>query len=219
MLFRSGKYAPNEHETITGALARPRAEGLPILVKMMQRYYFPELTEAQVEEVLARGGDRFWSAFVPRRFDREYLQGWILDGVISMETGKHHLAMTEAEADAALPAREIENTMSWLQATRRLVEGSGIKFLVGLIPVADMDPDFAEFWKPWPRYYAYTLGRAAAHRAMATALSRSGIHFVDLADDLKGVRGSYRKTDLHWTERGHEVVADRMAREVLALRR
>jgi hypothetical protein len=216
---KGGKYAPNEHEAITEALAKPRAEGLPLLVKLMHRYYFPELPEAKVEEVLARGGDRFWSAFAPRRFDREYLQGWILDGVISMETGRQQLAMTAAEADAAMSPREIENTMSWLKATKRLVEANGAKFLVGLIPVADMDPDFVEFWKPWPRYYAYTLARAAAHRAMASALSRSDIQFVDLAQDLNGVRGSYRKTDLHWTERGHEVVADRMTREVLALRR
>ncbi len=216
---KGGKYAPNEHEVITEALAKPREQGLPILAKLMQRYYFPDLPEATVEEVLARGGDRFWSEFKPRRFDREYLQGWILDGVISMETGTAKLPMTEAEADTAIPPREIERTVGWLAATKRLVEQGGAKFLVGVIPVGDMDPNFVEFWKPWPRYYAYTLGRGAAHRAMVAALAKTDIHFVDLAQDLRGVRGTYRKTDLHWTERGHEVVADRMAKEVMALRR
>ena len=52
---QGGKYAPNEHETITNALAKPRSEGLPVLAKMMQRYYFPNLSEAAVEEVLGCG--------------------------------------------------------------------------------------------------------------------------------------------------------------------
>ena len=82
-----------------------------------------------------------------------------------------------------------------------------------------MDPDFADFWQPWPRYYSYMLARAAMHTAMVAALAKSNISFVDLAQDLKGVRGSYRKTDLHWTEAGHEVVAARLAKEVMALRR
>jgi hypothetical protein len=216
---KGGKYAPNEHEIITEALARPRAEGLPMLVKLMHGYYFPQLPESRIEEVLARGGDRFWAEFKPRRFDREYLQGWILDGLISMETGTQKLAMTEADADASIPGIEIESTVSWLAATKRLVESHGASFLVGVIPVGTVDPDFVEFWQPWPRFFSYTLGRAAAHKAMVAALAKSDIHFVDLTQDLRGVRGTYRKTDLHWTERGHEVVADRMAREVMALQR
>ncbi len=214
-----GKYAPNEHQVITEALSKPRAEGLPILVKLMHQYYFPELPEATIEEVLARGGDRFWEEFRPRRFDREYLQGWILDGVISMETSSSKLAMTPEDAAAAIPANEIKATMSWLTATDRLLKAHGVKFLVAAIPVGTMDPAFAEFWKPWPRYYSYTLTRAAYHEAMVAALAKSGIPFVDLADDLRGVRGTYRKTDLHWTEEGHEVVAARLAKEVMALRR
>ena len=215
---KGGKYAPNEHEIITQALARPRAEGLPILVKLMHQYYFPELPEKTIEEILARGGDRFWSEFRPRRFDREYLQGWILDGLIAMETGTAQVALTQDEADAAVSPDEIKATMSWLEATDRLVKAHGVKFLVAVIPVGTMDPDFAAFWKPWPRYYSYTLGRAALHTAMVAALAKSDIPFVDLAQDLKGVRGTYRKTDLHWTEEGHEVVAARLAREVMALR-
>lgn len=216
---KGGKYAPNEHEVITEALAKPREQGLPILVKMMHRYYFPDLPAATIEEVLARGGDRFWSEFKPRRFDREYLQGWILDGIISMETGTAKLAMSPAEADAAVSADEIRATMSWLEATERLTKAHGVKLLIAVAPVGTVDPDFMDFWKPWPRYSSYTLGRAAIHRAMVAALARSDIPFVDLAQDLDGVRGTYRKTDLHWTEEGHEVVAARLARELMALRR
>ncbi len=216
---QGGKYAPNEHAIITEALARPRAEGLPMLAKLMHQYYFPALPESTIEEILARGGERFWEEFKPRRFDREYLQGWIIDGLISMETSTAKLPLTSAEADATVSGSEIEATMSWLAATDALVKAHGVKFLIAVIPVGTMDPDFADFWKPWPRYYAYTRHRAAIHRAMVAALVKSDIHFVDLARDLDGVRGTYRKTDLHWTEEGHEVVAARLAKELMALAR
>ena len=215
---KGGKYAPNEHAIITQALARPSVEGLPILARLMHQYYFPELPEKTIAEILARGGDRFWSAFRPRRFDREYLQGWILDGLIAMETSTSKIPATPEEAAAAVPPGEIKTTMSWLAATNALVKAHGVKLLVAVIPVGTMDPDFVDFWKPWPRYYSYTLGRAAMHSAMVAALAKSGIHFVDLAEDLNGVRGTYRKTDLHWTEEGHEIVAARLAKEVMALR-
>lgn len=216
---KGGKYAPNEHEVITAALAKPFAEGLPPLVKMMHQYYFPDLPEARIAEILSRGGDRFWQEFKPRRFDREYLQGWFLDGLISMETDTHPVPLTPEAADAAISPDEIKATMSWLDATHRLVKSQGVKFLVAVIPVGTTDADFVDFWKPWPRFYSYTLGRAAAHKAMIAALAKSDIPFIDLADDLQGERGTYRKSDLHWTEHGHEVVAARLAREVNALRR
>jgi hypothetical protein len=38
------------------------------------------------------------------------------------------------------------------------------------------------------------------------------------SEALEGVRGTYRKSDLHWTERGHEVVAERLAQALLSLR-
>jgi hypothetical protein len=215
---QGGKYAPNEHEVITGALARPRVEGMPILVNLMHQYYFPSVPEATIREILERGGDRFWEEFKPRRFDREYLQGWILDGLISMEIDTAKFPTTPAEADATIPPDQIKATMSWLEATDRLAKAHGVKLIVAMIPVGTMDPSFAEFWKPWPRYYSYTLNRAAGHSAMVAALARSNIRYVDLADDLNGVPGTYRKTDLHWTEQGHEVVAARLARELMALR-
>jgi hypothetical protein len=216
---QGGTYAPNEREVIAEALNKPRAEGLILLVQLMHRYYFPQMEPRVIEEVLARGGERFWSEFVPRRFDREYLQGWILKGLISMETGRQKLAMTPAEAAATVSAEEITATMSWLAATDRLVRSRGVKFLVAVVPVGTTDPDFMEFWRPWPRFSSYTLGRAAVHSAMVAALAKTDIRFVDLQQDLQGVRGTYRKTDLHWTEHGHEVVAARLAKEVLALRR
>lgn len=216
---QGGVYVPSEREIIADALARPRAEGLPLLVDLMHRHYFPKFERRTVEEILARGGDRFWSEFAPRRFDREYLQGWILQGLISLETSTQVLALTQADADTAVATADIAATMSWLTATEQMLRARGVKLLVGVIPVGTTDPDFVEFWKPWPRYFSYTLGRAAIHKAMVAALAKSDIRFVDLHQDLQGVAGTYRKTDLHWTERGHEVVAERMAKELIALRR
>ncbi len=216
---QGGSYVPNEREIIAEALDKPRAEGLAVLVRLMHQHYFPQLEPRVIEEILGRGGERFWSEFVPRRFDREYLQGWILKGLISMETSPQKFSMTPAEAAAAVSADEIKATMSWLTATDRLVRSHGVKFLVAVIPVGTTDPDFMDFWQPWPRYSSYTLGRAAIHAAMVAALAKTDIRFIDLQQDLQGVRGAYRKTDLHWTEHGHEVVAARLAKEVLALRR
>jgi hypothetical protein len=215
---KGGTYAPNEHKVITAALAKPVAEGMPLLVKLMHQYYFPDLPEAKIEEILSRGGERFWQEFKPRRFDREYLQGWFIKGLISMETSTQPFPLTPEAADATVSQDEIKATMSWLVATDRLLKTHGVKFLVAVIPVGTMDADFVNFWKPWPRFYSYTLVRAAVHKAMIAALAKSDIPFVDLADDLKGERGTYRKTDLHWTEKGHEVVAARLAKEVEALR-
>jgi hypothetical protein len=135
-----------------------------------------------------------------------------------METSRQKLPMTPADAAAAVSDDEIKATMSWLLATDKLVRSHGVKFVVAVIPVGTVDPDFVDFWKPWPRYYSYTLGRAAIHDAMVAALAKTAIRFVDLRQDLEGVRGTYRKTDLHWTERGHEAVAERLTKEVIALR-
>ena len=54
---------------------------------------------------------------------------------------------------------------------------------------------------------------------MAAALARTTIPFVDLTANLQGINGTYRKTDMHWTEAGHEVVAARLAEEIDKLRR
>jgi len=216
---QGGKYAPDEQAIIADALRQPPAQGLPILAKLMHRHYFPELEENRIAEILGRGGDRFWSEFRPRRFDREHLQGWILDGLIALEVSTKNLPMSPAEADATVAPGPIDATLSWLAATDRLVRSSGAKFLVALIPPADGDPDFVEFLRPWPRFFSYTLERGALHRAMAAAMAKTAIPFVDLQHDLRGVRGSYRKTDLHWTELGHEVVAERLARVVRELKR
>lgn len=214
-----GKYVPGESELIAAALRLPPAERLSRLARHMKEHYFPQLEERTIREVLSRGSERFWSEYEPRRFDREYLQGWVLQGLISWETSDRRLSMTAAGAAAEIPASEIEATLTWIAAAERLARSRGVKFLVALIPVGTVDPDFAAYWQPWPRYYAFTLLADARHKAMAAALARTAIPFIDLTRDLQGATGTYRKTDMHWTEAGHEVVAARLAEEIARLRR
>jgi len=60
--------------------------------------------------------------------------------------------------------------------------------------------------------------REASHRALRKELEAKGVPTIDLQDDLKGVRGSYRVSDGHWTEYGTEIAAKRIAAELLKLR-
>jgi hypothetical protein len=50
-------------------------------------------------------------------------------------------------------------------------------------------------------------------------LRQTAVPFFDLREDLGGVPGTYRLTDGHWTERGTEIVAGRVSRELMKLRR
>lgn len=213
-----GKYVPGESNLIAEALRLPRAERVARLAAHMKEHYFPELAGEAINEILSRADERFWSEYQPRRFDREYLQGWVLQGLISWEASARKLPKTPAEAAAEIAGSEIDATLTWIAAAEELARSRGVKFLVALIPVGTVDPDFVAYWQPWPRYYAFTLLADARHKAMAVAMARTTIPFVDLTDDLQGMRGTYRKTDMHWTEAGHEVVAARLAAELTRLR-
>lgn len=198
---------PAEQQAVNAALARPLAEGAPVLAELMQRRYFPRLERKVVEEIVGRGGERFWSAFGPRLVDREFLPVAILRQMIALETGAANVV------PAASP--EVEAALSWLAASARLAKTHHLPFTVALAPVATVDPDFADFWQPWPHYNLYNRLRDGHHKALAAALARAGIPHVDLRQDLLGVRDAFRKTDMHWTERGSEIVAARLAAEAL----
>ena len=112
----------------------------------------------------------------------------------------------------------VGETLSWLQAMNRVVSSSGKRLLVALIPVGTVDPDYVEFWRPWPRYASYSLSADARHRRLAAALRQNGLQAVDLREVLDGVRGTYRLTDGHWTDRGTQLSAERIADELLSVR-
>jgi len=86
--------------------------------------------------------------------------------------------------------------------------------VVFLIPMGDTDPLRKRFWEPWPAYRSFALYQNARHAELSRQLKRSHVHFIDLWETLEGVPGSYRKTDSHWTEKGHQLVADRVVPEI-----
>ena len=201
---------PSDQAAVDAALARPRAEGVPLLAELMHRRFFPQLDRAVIEEIVGRGGERFWAQFQPRDTDREVLPVATLRQMIASETGR-------APAVAA-GAPEIGATLSWLAASHALAQRHRLPLLVALAPVATVDPAFTAFWQPWPHYNRYNVLRDRHHDALAMALVQKDIPFLDLKRDLAGVRDSFRKTDMHWTERGCEIVAARLAAAAASLR-
>ena len=139
--------------------------------------------------------------------------------MISWEASARKLPKTPAEATAEIASTEIDATLTRIAAADQLARSRGVKFLVALITVGTVDPDFVANWQPWPRYYAFTLLADARHKAMAAAMARTTIPFVDLTADLQGIKGTYPKTYMHWTEAGHEVVAALIAVLILKITR
>lgn len=217
-LARGNKPIPNEFDTLNDILKKPRAERPALLAQHLKTYYYPQKDIETMREILARGGDHFWDAFEDHGVDREYLMGWMIASMIDVETGSWKTARDAKEADRMVDPREIETTMSWLTGAKKLVEAAGVKFMVALAPTASLDPRYVEFWKPWPRYFAWNIQREASQRRLAAALRQHGIEPVDLSDDLKGVSGSYRLTDGHWTLLGTDIAAQRLEDELLKMR-
>lgn len=196
----------------------PRAERVDAMVRFVKTYYYPEKDERVIREILARGGDRFWDAFERRNLDQEYLQGWWMASMVDWETGTWPTPLTKEEFDRSVRQEEIDSTLSWLVGARDLARERSVKFMVALAPVPVVDPTYAEFWSPWPRYRSYPMLREASHRALRKELEAKGVTTVDLQDDFAGVRDTYRISDGHWTELGTDIAAKRLAAELIKLR-
>jgi hypothetical protein len=197
----------------------PPEERLDRVTQHLRQHYFPQLGEETIREILARGGDRFWSAFDRSGPDREYLAGWLVSGMVDWETGTWKMPRDAEEADRLYGTEMVDETLSWLVAADRLAKENGVQLVVALIPVGTADPAYVDFWRPWPKYFSTSLSADARHRRLAVKLRQTAVPFFDLRDDLGGVPGTYRLADGHWTERGTEIAAARVARELTKLRR
>jgi hypothetical protein len=109
---------------------------------------------------------------------------------------------------------QVEATFSWIEATSRLLRQRGVPLVVFLAPVGSVDPDYADFWKPWPRIYSYNYICDEWHSQLAARLAKAGMRYVDLRESLANVPGTYRKLDGHWSQKGEAIVADRVAVEL-----
>jgi hypothetical protein len=215
---RNNKIIDGEFAQLNEWLKLPADQRLDRIVQHLQRNYRPELSEEAIREILSRGGDRFWTAFARPHPDQEFLAGWLLSGMIDWETGSWTMPRTAEEADRLDGTRMVDETLSWLVAADRLAKENGVQLVVALIPVGTVDPAYVDFWRLWPKYFSTSLSADARHRRLVVKLRQTAVPFFDLRDDLSGVPGTYRLTDGHWTERGTEIVADRISRELLKMR-
>ncbi|MFO1161127.1 MAG: SGNH/GDSL hydrolase family protein [Reyranellaceae bacterium] len=217
-LGRGNRAIPDEFALLNEWARKPPAERLDYFVRHIRTHYYPNVDEATIRGILSRGGDRLWTAFRPRPADREFVQGWLLGSMVDWETGTWEVPRTAEEADQR-SAPMVEETLSWLLGANELAKNMGARLVVALAPSGVVDPDYVEFWRPWPRYFSYNLSSDARHRRLAGELHRRGLSVVDLRDSLNGVAGTYRLTDGHWTEKGTDIVAQRLSSELMDLRK
>ncbi|HKU93983.1 MAG TPA: hypothetical protein VJR58_01850, partial [Vineibacter sp.] len=217
---RGNKPIPDEFDTLNAIVKRPLAERLGLLVEHYRKYYYPDISREALQEVLGRGGAAFWAHFERNDAQREFLAGWLLANVISLEIVPTNWPVPRdmAEAEHMVDPSEIDATASWLVGGDKLAAARGVKFLLAVAPMASVDPDYAAYWKPWPRFYSQNLHREASRQALLAELARRGLHPINLAEELEGVRGSYRLSDSHWSELGTEIVAKRVATKLLKTR-
>ena len=216
---RGNKMIDGEFARLNEWLELPADERLDRVAQHIKRHYYPQLSEEAIREILSRGNGRFWTAFGKPGPDREFLAGWLLYGMIDWETGTWTVPGNAEEADRLEGTSMVDETLSWLVAADRLAKENGVQLAVALIPVGTVDPAYVDFWRPWPKYFSTSLSADARHRRLAVKLRQTAVPFFDLRDDLGGVPGTYRLTDGHWTERGTEIVAGRVARELTKMRR
>jgi hypothetical protein len=205
---------PGEEATLYEIVHGPPVERLPRLVAHVRKHYFPALTEAQITEILSRGGNRYWEDLENQEGEHELLLGWTLANLIVWEAGTFGVAANRQEAARLRLGGEIEATLSWIVAADRLAQEAHIPLKTYLIPVASLDPDYAEFWKPWPRAFVWNYVCEDREFELAAALRTASIPFVNLREALEGVRGTYRKRDGHWTKKGEAIAADRIAQDL-----
>lgn len=216
---RKSAVVDGEFARLNEWISLPADERLDRIVRHLKQDHYPRLSEEAIREILSRGGGRFWTAFDKPAPDREFLAGWLLSGMIDWETGDWKMPRDAEEADRLDGTPMVDETLSWLVATDRLAKEHGVQLVVMLIPVGTVDPAYVDFWRPWPKYFSTALSADARHRRLAVKLRQTTVPFFDLRDDLGGVPGTYRLTDGHWTERGTEIVAGRVARELMKMRR
>ena len=182
-LGRNNREVPGENELLAEWAATPTPELTARVARHMQQYYYPKLSEETIREILARGGEPMRLALAQRKADHQTVAGWLLAGVIDWETGTWSMPKDAQEAERMIDPKVVDDTLGWLVAAEELAKAHGVKLFVALAPVGIGDPEYVEFWKPWPQYFSYTLvgrcppqttgGGAAPARHAGHRLARS----------------------------------------------
>lgn len=220
-MLATNKQLPQEFQTLEKIARLPPAERTAALARHVKRYYHPELGEQQIAEIFSRDDDAFWRAYASGKADDESLQGWLLNLMTKAEFEKsRYFEVTTRELAAGLVKdADIQATLSWLAAMDRAARERGVPLVLFIVPPGSVDPDYVDYWKPWPRFYAFNVIADYRQERLIEALSRTSIRYVDLRKDFEGVRGAYRRSDAHWTDKGVEIAANRVFQELRRLER
>jgi hypothetical protein len=208
---------PNEEVMLDAALNASPDERLERIVAHLKKYNYPHLPEPRIAEILSRGDNRFWLAATSSEGEQEFLMGWALDILINWESKDFDVAKNRQDAARLAGGGEVAASLSWVEAADRVARAQGVPLLVFLAPVGFVDPEYDEFWKPWPRAYSWNYICDERQSRLAAALGKTKIRFVDLREDLAGIPGTYRKLDGHWSQKGEAIVAGRVRRELQSL--
>lgn len=218
-LFGAGTQAPpDEAEQLFAIVSGPREQRQQRLVAYVRKWLPPKSSDEQVAEILGRGNGAYLDIAEPAGTgDQEYLLDWMLRILMNWETGAILGPRNEAEIREMAGRGYIPATLSWLTAMNREAQAQGVPILFFAIPVGSVDPDYARFWESWPLTDTWNRFCAELHRQLVDAAVRERLPLIDLGPDLAGIPGTYRKLDGHWTQRGEDLVADRVARELARL--
>lgn len=217
--FRSRSTAPaNDEAMLFAAVTAPPEDRLKRIVSYVKTYHYPAVPEAQLAEILSRGDNRYFNIALPNDGpEQEYLLDWMFGTLMSWEARDFEVPKSRQDVERLMGLRQVDATFSWIEATAQLLKKRGVPLIVFLAPMGSVDPDYAEFWKPWPRAYSWNYICDVWQTRLADALSKAGIRHVDLRQDLNDVPGTYRKLDGHWSKKGLAIVADRVDRELKPL--
>jgi hypothetical protein len=208
---------PGEEARLYQMRQGSRAVALKQLSAYMKEYYQPHLSVGQIKEVLSRADDRLWRNLEKQESDSEFLMGWTLDNILTWEAGTFPVPTSQPEAHAVTPDSIIDATLSWISAIERVASSHGVRSKVFAIPVGSVDPEYVDFWRPWPRSFAWNRICDDREERLVSAAAQAGIELVRLREVLAGEPGTYRKRDGHWTEKGQAIAARRIALELKKL--
>ena len=165
---------PDEEARLRDISHQPRAVALRQLSEHVKVNYKPQLPLQTLEEVFARGDDRFWRDLEDQSADPEFLMGWALDSLLVWETGTFPVPSNLAQARAITSDAEIDATLSWIVAMKRLAASRGVGIKTFIVPVASVDPEYSEFWQPWPAAMPGTSSATTARRDSSRRRHKSG---------------------------------------------
>jgi hypothetical protein len=213
------KAPPRDDDMLYAAIVSPPEQRQKRIVSYVKSYVYPDLPEEQIKEILSRGDNRFLDIALPQKEgEQEYLLDWMFGTLLSWEARDFEVASSREDAARKAGGGYVEATLSWIEATDRVLRKRGVPLSVFLVPMGSVDPEYVEFWKPWPRVYSWNYICDEWHSRLASALGKAGIRHVDLRPVLEGIPGTYRKMDGHWSQKGEALVADRVKAELDALR-